>query len=160
MSKKIIDFNHISKSLTEDQMLELKSYYTTYHRKLWIFKRAYKRYKRFKYLGNSLSIIFSVGGIGGAIGSGGISLVVISTLALLIQGWMKHKNLDWNIGMCKYSYQSYEHLLYDIRDAMRLGSYNPNELISKINQIDDTVTDLCPVISNKLQKEYDKIFSS
>ena len=39
--KNIFDWNHISDKLSTDEVDELKSYYLSYHRKCWAFKRAY-----------------------------------------------------------------------------------------------------------------------
>ena len=46
--KKIFDWNHISDKLTKDQIIELKAYYHTYHRKCWAYKQAVKRFKKWK----------------------------------------------------------------------------------------------------------------
>ena len=91
--KIIFKWNHISDELTEEQVEELKSYYQSYHKKCWAYKQALKSFKKCRLLGNSLSIIFASGGIVSSIASGGISLIAISTVALLIQIWMKHKDL-------------------------------------------------------------------
>ena len=91
--KSIFNWNHISNKLTEEQIEELKSYYHSYHKKCFAHKLAVNRLKKWKLLGNSLSIVFASGGFASSIATGGISLVAISTVALLIQGWMKHKDL-------------------------------------------------------------------
>ena len=88
--KSIFDWNHISNKLTEEQIKELKAYYYTYHRKCWSYKQAaIKTSKKWKLLGNSLSIVFASGGLASSLATRGTSLIAISTLALLIQGWMK-----------------------------------------------------------------------
>ena len=111
--KSIFNWNHISDKLTEEQIEELKSYYYTYHKKCWAYKQALESFKKWELLGNSLSIVFASGSIASSIATGGIALVAISTVALLIQGWMKLKNLDLKIQNCTYmyAYQSYQHLL-------------------------------------------------
>ena len=105
----IFDWNHISDCLSEDEKTELKSYYKVYHRKCWAFKRALKRYKNLRYFGNTVSLLSASGGIATAIATGGISLVAISTVALLVKGYMEHQNLDIKIQTCTYAYQSYGH---------------------------------------------------
>ena len=97
MTKNIFDWNHISSNLTQDQITELKEYYQTYHRKCWAFKQAAKRFKKWKLLGDTLSVVFVTSGIASAIATSGISLVAISTTSVIIQGWMKHKNLELKI---------------------------------------------------------------
>ena len=156
--KNIFDWNHISNELTKDQIQELKSYYVTYHRKYWAFKQAAKRFKKWKLLGDTLSVVFATGGIASAIATSGIALVAISTSSVLIQGWMKHKNLDLKIQNCIYAYQSYQHLLNAIKDTMRGGGFQPNSLHTMMNSIDNYVCDNSPIVDKFLQK-YDAIFT-
>ena len=82
--KSIFHWNHISNKLTEEQIEELKSYYHSYHKKCWAYKQALKNFKKWRLLGNSLSIIFASGGFASSVATGGISLITISTAALLI----------------------------------------------------------------------------
>ena len=84
--KSIFNWNHISDELTEEQVEELKSYYHSYHKKCWAYKQALKTFKKWRLLGNSLSIIFASGGIASSIASGGISLIAISTAATFDSG--------------------------------------------------------------------------
>ena len=155
MTKNIFDWNHISSNLTQDHITELKEYYQTYHRKCWAFKQAAKHFKKYKLLGDTLSVVFANGGITSAIATSGISLVAISTTSVIIQGWMKHKNLNLKIQNCTYAYQSYQHLLNTIKDMMRGGDFQPNILHTMMNTIDNHVTDNSPIIDKFLQK-YDK----
>ena len=37
-----MDFNHISKNLTKEQVSKLKNLYYTYHRQFWCYKRCLK----------------------------------------------------------------------------------------------------------------------
>ena len=155
--KNIFDWNHISNKLTEEQIKEIKTYYYTYHRKCWAYKQASKHLKKWKLLGNSLSIVFASGGLASSLATGGISLIAISTLALLIQGWMKHKDLDLNIQNCLYAYQSYQHLLNTIKDTMRSGDFKPFYLHITIRNIDDYVADNSPIVDKYLIR-YDEKF--
>ena len=151
----IFDWNHISDRLSEDEKTELKSYYKVYHRKCWAFKRALKRYKLLRYLGNTVSLLTA----SGAIATGGISLVAISTVALLVKGYMEHQNLDIKIQTCTYAYQSYGHLLIMIKNIMRSGAFDRESLINTMANIDNFVTDNTPVV-DKFFKQYDAKYLS
>jgi len=153
----IFDWNHVSNKLTDRQISELKSYYKAYHRKCWAYKMATKRLEKWKILGNSLSVIFATGGIASAVATSGVSLIAISTTSILIQTWMKHKNIDLKIHTCTYAYQSYEHLLNDIKNAMRSGDFHKNSLLITMNSIDDYIIDITPVVDKYLLL-YDKKF--
>ena len=144
--KSIFNWNHISDELTEEQIEELKSYYQTYHKKCWAFKQASKSFKKQKLLGISLSIIFASGGVASSIATGGIGLIAVSAAALLIQGCMSYKNLDIKIQNCTYAYQSYQHLLNEIKDMMRCGNFNSSHIYNTMKNIDDYVTDNSPIV--------------
>ena len=157
--KNIFEWNHISNKLNEAQIQELKEYFQTYHKKCWAYKQAVKRFKKWKLLGNSLSIIFASGSIASSIATGGISLVSISTISLLIQGWMQHQTIDLKIQNCIYAYQSYEHLLNSIKNMMRSGDFNLSSIHGTMKSIDDFVSDTTPIIDRYLRK-YDEKFTS
>ena len=157
--EKIFNWNHISEKLTPREVEELKAYYKAYHKKCWAYKQAMKKFKKLKLIGNSLSIIFAAGGLASSVASGGVSLVAISTPALLIQGWMKHKDLDLKIQNCTYAYQSYQHLLNTIKDMMRGGDFESASIINTMRNIDDYVADNSPIIDKYLLK-YDEKFTS
>ena len=99
------------------------------------------------------------GGIATAIATGGISLVAISTVALLVKGYMEHQNLDIKIQTCTYAYQSYGHLLIMIKNIMRSGAFDRESLINTMANIDNFVTDNTPVV-DKFFKQYDAKYLS
>ena len=155
----IFNWNHISEELTKEEIDELKSYYRTYHKKCWAYKQALKKFKRIKLIGNGLSVLFASGGIFSSIATGGISLVAISTGSVLIQLWMSHQSFDMKIHNCTYAYQSYNHLLIMIKDALRSGEFDKDRLYNSMNNIDDYVTDNSPVIDKYFSK-YNKKFTA
>ena len=155
--KKIFDWNHISDKLTEDEIDELKSYYKSYHRKCWAYKQAVKRFKKFKSIGNTVSILTGTGGIVSAVVTGGVALVAISTCALLIKSVMDHQNLDLKIQNCVYAHQSYhQHILIDLKDMLRSGDFQPS-IHTEMKNVDDFVTDVCPTV-DKFYAKYDEKF--
>ena len=153
--KRIFSWNHISDRLTEDQVDELKSYYKAYHRKCWAYKQAVKRYKKFKLIGNTISVITGTGGIISAVVTGGIALVAISTCAFLIKSYMDFQSLDLKIQNCTYAYQSYQHLLNSIKDMLRSGDFQPS-FHTELKNVDDFVTDVCPSVDKFYTKYNDK----
>ena len=143
--KSIFNWNHISKDLSEDQVKQLKEYYEVYHKKVWGFKQAYKSYKKKKYVGNSLALMFAAGGISSSIASGGIALIAVSGASILIKGYMEHKNYDMKIEQSKYAFQSY-------------GNFHESSLIHKMSGLDNYIVDNSPLI-DKFLKEYNKYFT-
>ena len=159
--KSIFGWNHVSAQLSKEQVDELKSYYKTYHKKVWIYKKVLKRFKKMELLGNSLSILFASGGLAASIATEGIAIVAVSTGALLqlIQGWMKHKNLDLKIQQCVYAFQTYQHILNSIKNALRSGEYDSNHMQIAMTNTTDFITDNSP-IKHKFLLKYDKLFTS
>ena len=68
---------------------------------------------------------------------------------------MDYKNVHNNIITCKYAYQSYQHLMIQIKTALRLGRYDREHLINCINNFDSYIIDTCPVM-DKFKKKYEK----
>ena len=157
MKQNIFNFNHISLLLNDQEVQELKDYNSKYHRKCWCYKQVYKTFRKWKIIADGSSIIFASGGLASAIATSGIALVAISSVALLIQGYIKHKNLDMNIKTCQNAYQSYTHLLNKIKNSMRTGHFSRDNLTITITYIDNMVADNCPIV-DKYYNKYDKIF--
>ena len=155
--KRIFNWNHISDKFSEEQIEELESYYHAYHRKCWAYKQAMKRFKKFKLIGNSVSILTASGGIISAIVTGGVALVAISTCALLIKSYMDHQNLDLKIQNTQFAIQSYQHLLILIKNMLRSGDFEPSIHVTMKNT-DDIIVDICPTVDKYLLK-YDKKFT-
>ena len=150
--KNIFTWNHISDKLDENDISELKAYYRSYHRKNWAYKQALKKFKKMKLIGNSFSIIFASGGIASAAASGGIALIAVSGVSLLIQCWMNHQNLDLKIQNCIYAYQSYNHILIHIKEILRSGNFDKDDLLAQMTNVDSYVTDNSPPIDKILGK--------
>ena len=153
-----ITFNHISDELTESQITELKSYYRTCHKKMWMYKKTYKRLKAWQLFGNISSVVFATGGLASSIATSGISLIAIASASVLIQAYMKHKNINIKLYQCQYAFQTYGHLLTEIKNILRSGQFNQVELLSKLQQNDDFILDNSPILMCKLEQKYDKIF--
>ena len=156
--KNIFEWNHISDKLNQAQIQELKEYYIVYHKKCWCYKQATKSFRRLKLIGNSLAILFASGGIVSSISTGGISLIAISTGALLIQGWLQHQNLDLKIQNCIYASQSYMHILNTIKFILRTGEFDLSNILITMKNTDDYISDNSPIIDRYLLK-YDKKFT-
>ena len=152
----VTDFNHFSNTLTDDQIDELKSYYRTYHRKMWIFKKAYKSYRKWKLIGNISSAIIATGGVSSSIPTSGISLVAATAVSVFIQMYMKHKNVEIKTYQCKYAYQKYGHLLISIKEILRSGEFD-DDIRKKLQHADDYILDNTPIV-DKQARMYDKLF--
>ena len=101
----------------------------------------------------------------GAIAGGGIASVIVSGFVLtiislgaplLIEILLDYKNnVNENMNNCKYAYQSYQHLMIQIKTALRLGQYNIQNLENSISNLDNFFVDICPLV-DKYKKDYYK----
>ena len=57
-----IDFNHVSKNLSYEEVEKLKALYYEYHKLMWCYKKKYKRLKRIFLTINLTSISLTVVG--------------------------------------------------------------------------------------------------
>ena len=157
-TKKVICFNHIDKGMKPEEVDMLKKLYHHYHKKTWCYKKAYKHFKKIN-LGLHLTSIglTSTGVIVGGVTLNPIVLGTISGCGILIQGFLKSKNYNRKIEMCKFAYTSYQKILNKIRTYLRGEQYDAEKLTEQLNWLDDEITDLCPIV-DKFKAKYDKIF--
>ena len=67
------------------------------------------------------------------------------------------KNLDMNIKTCQNAFQSYNQLLNEIKNALRTGNFNKNNLLIAMNNIDNIMAVNCLIV-DKYYLKYSKIF--
>ena len=137
MTRKICDFNHISPELNREQVEELIGYYKTTHQKWFLYKKAHKHYKLIKYASRLTSGAIAGGGIASVIVSGSVLTIISLGASLLIEILLDYKNVNENMNNCKYAYQSYQHLMIQIKTALRLDQYNIQNLVNSISNLDN-----------------------
>ena len=153
MARKICDFNHISPELNREQIDELIGYYKTTHQKWFLYKKAHRHYKLIKYAARLTSGAIAGGGIASVIVSGSVLTIISLGASLLIEILLDYKNVNENMNNCKYAYQSYQHLMIQIKTALRLGQYNSENLVNSIANLDNFFVDVCPLV-DKYKKDY------
>ena len=135
----------------------LKNLYSYYHKKTWCYKKAYKQFKKIDIGLHSLSIVLT----GSGIVSGLVTMIpflgIISGCGIVLEGFLKKKNYNRKIEMCKFAYTSYQKVLNKIRSYLRGEMYDTVQLTLELNWIDDQITDLCPIV-DKFKAKYDKIY--
>ena len=158
MARKICDFNHISPELNREQIDELIGYYKTTHQKWFLYKKAHRHYKLIKYAARLTSGTIAGSGIASVILSGSVLTIISLGASLLIEILLDYKNVNENMNNCKYAYQSYQHLMIQIKTALRLGQYNIQNLVNSIANLDNFFVDICPLV-DKYKKDYYKKYS-
>ena len=156
--KDILDWNHISNLLTAKEVDELRSYYKTYHRKHYMYKRAARRYKRIKYAGHFVIGLTATGGIAAEILGPQTHLILIAGGAMVMKTIMSYYNVNDNLSHCRYAFKEYQSLLNEIVLALRSGVFDSDVLNLKMTILNNTINYLCPPVE-RWGKKYDKKFS-
>ena len=158
--KSIFEFNHIDKSLSEEQIETITNLYKHYHKKHWCYKKSYKSYK---FLDNiftisSLSLI-AVGTISGGLTLNPIILGVINGAGIIVGGVAKKKDFKKKIETTKMAYTTYEKVLVELRSALRGDEWNKEEFIDRIKILDEIIIDHCPSSADNFVEKYKKKFN-
>ena len=158
MVRKIFRFNHISDTLSEDEINKLKTLYKSYHRLQMCYKWKYKRLRRSK-LSIELSSLglTSIGAIIGAITLNPIILGCLSGSGIMIQAYLTKSDLDKRVDRCKFAYTSYERILVQLKSFLRGLPYDENNFLSDLKVLDDIIIDQCPSI-DKYNEVYNRKF--
>ena len=158
--KNIFEFNHIDKSLSEEQRETITELYKHYHKKYWCYKKSYKSCK---FLDNFFSIsslsLIAVGTITGGLTLNPIIIGVINGTGLIVGGITKKKDFKKKIESTKLAYTTYEKVLIELRSALRGDEWNKQEFIDRIKIIDEIIIDQCPSYSDKFVVQYNKKFN-
>ena len=91
------------------------------------------------------------------IATGGVLGILAAIPGIAIEILMGYKNVHNDIISCRYAYQSYQHLMIQIKTALRLARYDREHLVNCINNVDNYIIDTCPLVDiYKNMKEYEK----
>ena len=158
MVHKIIGFNHISDSLSYDEVNKLKTLYRSYHRLQMCYKWKYKRLRRLK-LSLELSSIglTTVGAIVGGVTLNPIILGSLTGSGIMIQAYLTKSDLNRRVDRCRFAFTSYERVLVQLKSFLRGLPYDENMFLSDLKILDDIIIDSCPSVDKYFEK-YHKIF--
>ena len=155
-----MDFNHISRKLTQEQVSELTKLYHTYHKQYWCYKKMFKKFKRMDLALKLSSVVFTTtGAVVGSVTLNPIFLACISGTGVLLQTITAQKNFSKKTESCRYAYQSYQKLLNKLKLFLRSGDID--EFFGReLAMVDDQVAGICPPISESYEKLHAKRFVS
>ena len=119
-------------------------------------KKAHRHYKLIKYAARLTSGAIAGGEITSVIVSGSVLTIISLSASLLIEILLDYKNVNENMNNCKYAYQSYQHLMIQIKTALRLGQYNIQNLVNSISNLDNFFVDICPLVDKYKKDNYKK----
>ena len=159
MVHKIIGFNHISDSLSYDEVNKLKSLYKSYHKLQRCYKWKYKKLRRLK-LSLELSSIglTTVGAILGGVTMNPIILGSLTGCGIMIQAYLTKSDLNRRVDRCRFAFTSYERVLVQLKSFLRGLLYDESNFLTDLKVLDEIIIDLCPSV-DKYSDKYDKVFN-
>ena len=156
--KEVIQFNHISKDLSEEKVEELKNLYRNYHRLTKCHKWQYKKLRKRKVILQVLGV--SLTAIGGGLSAVNPLNAVIAAGGVGIYAFLGKSDLHNKVEKSKFGYQTYEKVLHQIRGILRSGEFDrtvETKLLSDLLVIDGIVTDCSPPV-DKFFGKYNRKF--
>ena len=153
MVHKIIEFNHISDSLSYDEVNKLKNLYRSYHKLQMCYKWKYKRFRRLK-LSLELSSISltTVGAIVGGVTFNPIILGSLTGCGIMIQAYLTKSDLNRRVDRCRFAFTSYERVLVQLKSFLRGLPYDESNFLTDLKVLDDIVIDQCPSVDKHFNK--------
>ena len=95
-----MDFNHISRKLTQEQVNELTKLYHTYHKQYWCYKKMLKKFKRMDLALKLSSVVFTTtGAVVGSVTLNPIFLASVSGTGVLLQTITTQKNFSKKLSL-------------------------------------------------------------
>jgi len=99
--------------------------------------------------------LIAIGAVAGGLTLTPATLGSISGAGLALKTFSETKDYKRKIEMSKFAYTTYQKVLLDLRTALRGGSFNKNDFRKELNILDDTITDVCPLVT-KFEKQCTK----
>ena len=99
--------------------------------------------------------MIAIGAVAGGLTLNPATLGYISGAGLALKTFSETKDYKRKIEMSKFAYTTYQKVLLDLRTSLRGGSFNKNDFLKGFNILDDTITDVCSLVT-KFEKQYTK----
>ena len=103
----------------------------------------------------SFSGLIAVGAVAGGLTLNPATLGSTSGAGLALKTFSETKDYKRKIEMSKFAYTTYQKVLLNLRTSLRGGSFNKNDFLKGLNIFDDTITDVCSLVT-KFKKQYTK----
>lgn len=160
LNKNIFNFNHIDKTKTKEEIVEIEQLYKYCHYRFWCYQKAYKYFRNLNLAINMSSTgLIVIGTVVGSVTLNPAILASISGAGLAVKTYSETKDYKRKIEMSKYAFTTYQKVLLDLRTAQRGGLYDKNNFKKELNVLDDTTVDFNPLVT-KSEKQYYKTFTS
>ena len=86
------------------------------------------------------------------------AVVGVTAFATLVRGWNDFKKYAFKMDMCKFAYTTYEKSLSELRNYALGGIDDWAEFLTKMQTLDDIITDFTPPTDDQYEQHYKSKF--
>jgi len=94
----------------------------------------------------------------GSVWKDGYASVGLTAFATLLKGWNDFKKYSFKMDMSKFAYTTYEKTLTELRNYAMVGVDELDGFLTKMQTLDDVVTDFTPPTFDRYVLDYDTRF--
>ena len=107
---------------------------------------------------NALALILvACGMVVGSVFQNSIMVTVLSATGVIVKGWNEYKKYSSKMEMSRFAYSTHEKLLIELRGyANGLPMEDMECFLSRIKTMEETISDLAPLIRDSFVRKYDK----
>jgi len=158
----LLDESHHTTLNDFETLKRLDDLYAFYHKQWWCRRQMFYRFKRFNALFNGMALLIMALSlvVGSVWKKKSFAMIGLTAFATLIKGWSDFKKYSFKMDICRFAYTTYEKTLIELRNHTRMGidERNMNTFLTKMQTLDDTITDFSPPIDERYIHEYERKF--
>ena len=94
----------------------------------------------------------------GSVWKDGYAAIGLTAFATLLKGWKDFKKYSFTMDMSKFAYTTYEKTLTELRNYAMIGVDELDGFLTKMQTLDDVVTDFTPPTYDRYVLDYDTRF--
>ena len=142
-----------------DSLKRLDGLYAFYHKCWWCRRQMFGYYKLCNAILNGLALLVVAASIIlGSVWKDGYTVVGLTAFATLLKGWNDFKKYSFKMDMVQFAYTTYEKTLTELRNYALVGVEELDGFLTKMQTLDDVVTDFTPPTYDRYVREYEKRF--
>jgi len=103
-------------------------------------------------------LVMAVSIIVGSVWEHGYTVVGLTAFATLLKGWNDFKKYSFKMDTAKFAYTTYEKTLSELRNYALGGVDELDGFLTKMQALDDVVTNFTPPTYNRYVRDYEKRF--
>ena len=145
-----------------ETLKRLDDLYAFYHKQWWCRRQMFYRFKRLNAFFNGMALVTMVLSfvVGSVWKKKSFAMIGLTAFATLIKGWGDFKKYSFKMDMCRFAYTTYEKTMIELRNHTRMGidERNMNSFLTKMQTLDDTITDFAPPTDERYINQYERKF--